>query len=86
VMAGAAGPTVSLSIRFLKPTLVGRPVRFESWVTEQTARRTHSRGRLLQGDRVTAEAEGVFAALDRSRIEAMHRSHGPDPADGSAVL
>jgi acyl-coenzyme A thioesterase PaaI-like protein len=73
VMAGAAGPTVSLSLRYRKPTLIDQPVRFEAWVTERTARRTHSRGRLLQGEVVTVEAEGVFATLDRSRIESMHR-------------
>jgi acyl-coenzyme A thioesterase PaaI-like protein len=84
VMAGAAGPTVSLSIRYRKPTLIDQPVRFEAWVTEGTPRRAHSRGRLLQGEVVTVEAEGVFATLDRSRIESMHRrgrgtrAQGPD--------
>ena len=73
VMAGAAGPTVSLSLRYRKPTLVDEPAVFESWVTERTDRRTYSRGRLVQGEVVTVEAEGEFATLDRSRIEAMHR-------------
>lgn len=73
VMAGAAGPTVNLSLRFLRPTLMGRPARFEAWVTDRTDRRTHSRGRLVQDDVVTVEADGEFATLDRSRIEAMHR-------------
>ena len=57
VMAGAAGPTVTLSLRYRKPTVIDQPVRFEAWVTERTDRRTHSRGRLLQGKVVTVEAE-----------------------------
>ncbi len=73
VMAGAAGPTVTLSLRYRKPTVIDQPVRFEAWVTERTDRRTRSRGRLLQGKVVTVEADGEFATLDRSRIEAMHR-------------
>jgi acyl-coenzyme A thioesterase PaaI-like protein len=77
VMAGAAGPTVSLSIDYRKPTLIDQPTRFEAWVTERTDRRTHSTGRLLQGDVVTVVAEGEFASLERSKIEAMYRrDHG----------
>ncbi len=83
VMVGAAGPTVTLSLRYRKPTLVDEPARFEAWVTEQTARRTRSHGRLIQGEVVTVEAEGEFATLDRSRIEAMHRRPGRRRATGT---
>jgi acyl-coenzyme A thioesterase PaaI-like protein len=73
VIANGAGPTVNLSIRYLKPTLVAQPARFEAWVTEQTDRRTHSRGHLIQGGIVTVEATGEFVNMDRTRIGAMHR-------------
>ncbi len=73
VLAEGAGPTVSLSIRYRKPTLIGEPCRFEAWVTERTDRRTFSQGRLIQKGVVTVEAEGEFATLDRARIKAMHR-------------
>ncbi|MGH9078846.1 MAG: PaaI family thioesterase [Acidimicrobiales bacterium] len=86
VMAGAAGPTVSLSIRYLQPTLIDQPVRFEARVTERTHRRTHSRGTLLQGEVVTAEAVGEFAVLERSRIEAMHRRGAGARAGGPDIL
>jgi acyl-coenzyme A thioesterase PaaI-like protein len=82
VIADAAGPTVSLSIRYLKPTLIDQPTVFEAWVTELTERRTHSHGRLVQGGVVTAEAEGEFVNMDRSRINSMHRrDEGPTPGD-----
>jgi hypothetical protein len=41
---------------------------------------------LLQGEVVTVEAEGEFATLDRSRIEAMHRRGDGSRADGSDIL
>ncbi len=86
IMAGTAGPTVSLSLRYRKPTLINRPAVFEAWVTERTERRIHSRGRLRQGDVVTVEAEGVFATLDRARIEAMHRRGDSTRAGGADIL
>jgi acyl-coenzyme A thioesterase PaaI-like protein len=76
VIAEAAGPTVSLTIRYRKPTIVGEPCRFEAWVTSANGRRTRSLGRLLQGDVVTVEAEGEFVNMARSDIRRMHRREG----------
>lgn len=63
VLADAAGPTVSLTLRYLRPTTVGQPCRFEAWVTDADRRRTHTWGTLTQGGVVTVEAEGVFAQV-----------------------
>jgi hypothetical protein len=76
VIANGAGPTVSLTIRYRKPTLVGEPCRFESWVTSATGQRTHSVGRLLQAEVVTVEAEGEFVNMARVDIRRMHRREG----------
>ena len=73
VVADAAGPTVVLSIRYLKPTIIGIDTEFESEVTEVTDRRTYSVGRLMQGGVVKVEATGEFVNLSRDRINAMHR-------------
>jgi acyl-coenzyme A thioesterase PaaI-like protein len=80
VLADAAGPTTELTIRYLRPTLVGVPSRFEAWVTAADGRRTSSRGRLMQEGQVTVEAEGMFAPLSRARIDALHR-RGSDLSD-----
>jgi len=72
-MANAAGPTVELSIRYRKPTLISEPAIFESWVTRLDGRRIHSEGRLVQGGVVTVEAVGEFVDMERSRIARMHR-------------
>jgi acyl-coenzyme A thioesterase PaaI-like protein len=73
VIADAAGPTVELRIRYLKPTLIDRPASFEASVVSVEGRRTHSTGRLIQDGVVTVEAEGEFMTLRRGRVEALHR-------------
>jgi acyl-coenzyme A thioesterase PaaI-like protein len=78
MIAGAAGPTVSLTITYKKPTLITRPAVFEGWVTRTEERRTYSQGRLVQDGVVTVEAEGVFAKVDPARIASMHRRSGAD--------
>ena len=80
IIAGAAGPTVSLNITFKEPTLIGLPTMFEAWVVRTEGRRTYSRGRLIQGDATTVEAEGVFLAVGRSAVEAMHRRNAQLPS------
>jgi hypothetical protein len=81
VIARGAGPTVTLTVRYLKPTLIAQPALFEAWVTSQDDRRTHSRGHLVQNGVVTVEAVGEFVNMERSRIAAMHqRDDGRIPA------
>jgi hypothetical protein len=70
-VAEATGPTVRLDVRYRRPTLIDEEAVFEAWVTEVTARRVFSRGRILQGGTVTVEAEGEFAILDHARIRQM---------------
>lgn len=73
VLADAAGPTVELTIRYRRPTLIGVESLFEAEVTGTDDRRTHSRGVLLQNGKVTVEAVGEFVNIDRDKIAALHR-------------
>lgn len=73
ILADGAGPTVNLSITYRRPTLVGQEALFEAWVVSQDARRTHSRGHLIQNGVVCVEAVGEFARMQRPSISAMHR-------------
>ncbi len=84
-LANGAGPTVELTIRYRKPTLLSQPAVFEGWVTGHKGRRIHSEGRLVQDGVVTVEAVGEFVNMERSRIEAMHRRKGDPPASPTAV-
>jgi acyl-coenzyme A thioesterase PaaI-like protein len=74
IMAGVAGPTAQLKLRYRKPTPLGVAVRFEGWQTRVAGRRIHAEGRLLVGDTVTAEAEGVFVRLAGNRVMRMLES------------
>lgn len=85
VLANGAGPTVNLSIRYLLPTRVVEPCRFEAWVTSLDERRTHSRGQLIQGGVVTVEATGEFVNMERVRIESMHRRRRAARASGGTA-
>jgi len=84
-LVNAAGPTVELTISYRKPTLISQPAVFETWVTGQEGRRTHSQGRLIQGDVVTVEAVGEFVDMGRARIESMHRRGRRRPTTPSST-
>lgn len=71
VLAGSTGPTVRLSLRYLRPTLLDEEAVFEGWVTEVTERRVFSVGRIVQGETVTVEAEGEFAVLTHAAVHRM---------------
>jgi hypothetical protein len=85
-IAGAVGPTVSLSVRYVRPTLINEEAVFEGWVTEVTERRVHSKGRIVQGGVVTVEAEGEFAIFNQDRVNklASSRRRSSDPGTGPA--
>jgi acyl-coenzyme A thioesterase PaaI-like protein len=73
VIAGAAGPTVELRLRYRKPTLIDRAADFEASVVSVDGRRTHTSGRLVQDGVVTVEADGEFVALPPERLDVLHR-------------
>jgi thioesterase superfamily protein len=85
-IVGAVGPTVSLAVRYVRPTLIGEEAVFEGWVTEVTERRVFSKGRIVQGGVVTVEAEGEFAIFSQDRVNrlASSRRRSSDPGTGSA--
>ena len=85
---GSVGPTVSLALRYLRPTLTNEEAVFEGWVTEVTDRRIFSKGRIVQGGVVTVEAEGEFAIFNQDRVNRMasSRRRSFDAGTGSGAL
>ena len=85
-LAGSAGPTVWLTVRFRRPTLIGVDARFEAEVVSSDSRRVTSRGRLVQDGVVCVEAEGEFAVvsprnlrkLAERRVPSRHTKDGED--------
>jgi hypothetical protein len=83
-LSGAAGPTVWLTIRFRRPTLVGIEARFEAEVVANDGRRVTSKGRLVQDGIVCVEAEGEFAILSPRNIRRVaQRSQRPPESAGA---
>jgi acyl-coenzyme A thioesterase PaaI-like protein len=73
VIAGAAGPTVELRLRYRKPTLIDRPADFEASVVSVDRRRTRTEGRLVQDGVITVEADGEFVNLPPDRLDVLDR-------------
>jgi len=53
-------------------------LRFEAWQDRVEGRRVYTRGRLLVGDRMTVEAEGLFILVPVERILRMMESEPDD--------
>lgn len=70
-ISNSAGPTVWLTTRYKRPTLVGVDTRFEGEVVANDGRRVTSRGRLIQDGVVCVEAEGEFAVIPLGRLRRM---------------
>jgi len=68
------GMTGTLSVYYRKPTPLYRELRFEAWRDRKEGRKMFSRGAVYDGETLTAEAEGVFIALETE--EAMDRLPG----------
>ncbi len=71
VISGAAGPTVSLTTRYLRPTLLHEEAMFEASVDRIEGRRVFTHGRVVQGGTTTVEADGAFALIDHSRTRSL---------------
>ena len=76
-IVGSVGPTVSLALRYVRPTLTNEEAVFEGWVTDVTERRIFSKGRIVQGGVVTVEAEGEFAIFNQDRVNRLASSRRP---------
>lgn len=73
---GCPGPTATLRLDFRRPTPLDRDLVFEAWVESRDGQKVTTRGHVLCDDEVRVEAEGLFIALDFSRIQSMRE---PEP-------
>ena len=63
------GFTGTLSIRYCSLTPIGKPIRMRSWIDRREGRKTFIKGSMHVGDRLCAEAEGVFIQPRISMLE-----------------
>jgi acyl-coenzyme A thioesterase PaaI-like protein len=72
-LAGSPGMTGRLTIHYRSPTPLHEELRFGAHVVEVSGRKTFTHGTLHAGDRLCAEGEGLFIAIDFSRLADMQR-------------
>jgi len=70
-LSGRAGMTGTLTVRYRSPTPLYERLSFRAWVDRVDGRKIYTRGTCHAGDRLTAEAEGIFIAVDLERFAAL---------------
>jgi acyl-coenzyme A thioesterase PaaI-like protein len=70
-LGGSPGMTGTLTVKYLKPTPLHIELAFEGQLISTEGRKIFTEGQVLAGEEVTAEAQGLFISVDRSRMEAL---------------
>ncbi len=70
-LTGNPGMTGTLTIRYRRPTPLGVELRFEAWVDRVEGRKIFAAGKLMAGNAVTAEAEGIFVSVGIERMRQL---------------
>ena len=65
--SGRPGMTGTLTVRYRSPTPLHTELRFEARYTGSEGRKLFCEGRVLAGERLCAEAEGIFISVARER-------------------
>ena len=71
VFSGAQGMTAELTTRYREHTPVGTPLRVEARLVSVEGRKIRTAGELYHGDRVIAEASGLFIAVGTGKFEQL---------------
>jgi acyl-coenzyme A thioesterase PaaI-like protein len=78
-LSGQPGMTATLRVRYRRPTPLHRELRFEGTLDRVDGRKIFTTARCLDGDDVTAEAEGLFIHVDFQRLVEMVASRDGTP-------
>lgn len=70
---GTPGMTVRLDVSYRSPTPIGQPLRFSARLDRVEGRKIFVTGELHAGDRLCAEASGLFIAMDPDLFRSMMR-------------
>lgn len=72
VLSGNAGMTGRLTVHYRSPTPLHQELRLQATLKRVEGRKILCTGTLHAGDRLCAEAEGLFVTIDPERVRAMH--------------
>ena len=64
--------TGTLTVRYRSPTPLHTPLVMRAWIREVERRKIFVDGTLHVGDRLCAEAEGIFISIDASVFQRLH--------------
>ena len=83
VASGHSGMTGRLTVRYRRPTPLHTDVLLEAWTERVDSRRFTNVGTLRVGSDITAQAEGLFIAIDADRALEYFgdRPTTPEPTD-----
>ncbi len=70
-LTGNPGMTGTLTVRYRSPTPLEQELRFEAWVERIEGRKIFAKSTLHAGERLCAEAEGIFISVDRERFREL---------------
>ena len=72
VLSGNAGMTGRLAVHYRSPTPLHVELRLRATLEKVEGRKILCHGTLHAGDRLCAEADGLFVTIDPERVKAMH--------------
>lgn len=67
-LSGDQGMTARLTVNYRSPTPLHEPLRIEAWLDRREGRKIFVNGEMRAGERLTAEAEGLFIAFDPAKF------------------
>ena len=70
-LSESPGMTGRLTVHYRSPTPLDRELRFEAWIDRVEGRKIITRGELVVGELLCAEAEGLFVSVDPERFRAL---------------
>ena len=75
---GTWGVTARLTVTFRRPIPIGRPIRAEGWVVDESRRAHRAEGRVLDlaSSEVLATGESTFVAVPPSEVERLKARYG----------
>ncbi len=84
ITAGVGAMTGTLTIVYRSPTPLHTELTFRGETDRIDGRKVFTRGTVHAGDRLCAEAEGIFIHVVRERFESHASEHGAPDAGGAA--
>jgi len=70
-LSGTQGMTAQLVVNYRTPTPLGQELHLEGRLVRREGRKIYTSGKLMVGDRLCAEAEGLFIMFDSARFQAL---------------